>query len=99
MTTTQITLDIATAEGKTWLARITGLGGKFGIEREFINAAERNTSRSGMTGSAMYVIGAGAYESNEGRRRLGRRYWVVTQDGELKECQSAQAAVAAAATA
>ncbi len=72
-----IDLDICTPEGKTWLAAITGVGGKFGVDREFVNATERNTSGSGKTGTATYTVTDGVYESNEGRKRLGRRWWIV----------------------
>lgn len=81
-----LSLDIATDEGKTWLARVTGLGGKYGIEREWIHPIARNTSRSGRTGDAIYLVEDGVYESNEGRRRLGRRYWVVA-DGQVREVE------------
>jgi hypothetical protein len=76
----EIVLDIATYEGKTWLAVVTGVGGKYGIERTFVNAVRKDTSRSGATGSAVYVVDDGLYESNEGRKRLGRRYWRVQGD-------------------
>jgi hypothetical protein len=79
-----LNLDICTPEGKTWLAKIVGVGGKFGVEREFINPVEKNTSRSGLTGNADYLLEDGIYESNEGRRRLGRRWWIVA-DGEIRE--------------
>jgi len=78
MTTTTLDLDICTPEGKTWLALISGLDQKFGFDREFINPIDRSTSGSGKTGTATYMVGNGIYESNEGRRRLGRRYWRVT---------------------
>lgn len=74
---TEIALDICTPEGKTWLAAITGTDPKFGFNREFVNAVTRNTSKSGKTGNAIYVVDDGIYESNEGRRRYGRRYWRV----------------------
>lgn len=83
MTTVTITLDIATMEGKTWLAEIVGTDKKFGLQRVFVNAVQRRTSHSGKTGTAEYVVGPGLYESNEGRRRLGRRYWKVDSDGAL----------------
>jgi hypothetical protein len=73
----EMDLDVCTPEGKTWLARVTGLGGRFGIEREFVNTIARDTSRSGRTGTYTYMICDGVYESNEGRRRYGRRYWLV----------------------
>jgi hypothetical protein len=75
-----IALDVCTPEGKTWLARITGADQTFGIARDFVNAVERDTSRSGKTGTFTYVVEDGIYESNEGRRRLGRRYWRVQGD-------------------
>lgn len=82
--TIEMTLDICTPEGKTWLAEITGVGGKFGLERQFVRHASKNTSRSGMTGNATYLVDDGLYQSHEGRRRLGDRYWRV-QDGERTE--------------
>jgi hypothetical protein len=75
-----ISLDICTPEGKTWLAAVTGIGGEFGLEREFVSPIERHTSRSGATGTAVYEVGDGIYESSEGRKRLGRRFWRV--DGQ-----------------
>lgn len=86
-------LDVCTPEGKTWLARITGVGGRYGIERAFIRAATRNLSRSGKTGTMSYLIGPGVYESNEGRRRYGRRYWIVDEDG-LREVSQDEALAA-----
>src|SRR5690554_1929736 len=73
----EIQLDICTPEGKTWLARLDGLDESFGFDREFVRAVSRDTSRSGRTGTATYLVEDGVYESNEGRRRLGRRYWLV----------------------
>lgn len=84
MTTTTLDLDICTPEGKTWLALISGVDQRFGFDREFINPIEKSTSRSGMTGTATYMVGNGIYESNEGRRRYGRRYWRVA-DGVVTE--------------
>lgn len=83
MTRAEITLDVATMEGKTWLARITGLDKKFGLQREFVPAAARRLSKSGKTGSIEYLVEPGLYESNEGRRRLGRRYWRVDMEGSV----------------
>ena len=92
MITATITLDIATYEGKTWLARISGYpGGKFGFDREFVNAINRHTSRSGATGSVQYEVDPGLYESNEGRRRLGRRYWIVDAQGDISEIDQHEA--------
>lgn len=83
---TEIALDIATYEGKTWLARVNGRDASKpgGIDRSFINAYEKNTSRSGATGTAMYEVESGVYESNEGRKRYGRRFWIV-ENGEARE--------------
>lgn len=86
----EIALDVCTPEGRTWLARITGRDGRFGVEREFVNAAVSNLSRSGMTGWKSYEVPDGVYESNEGRRRLGRRYWIV-KDGEAVEASRVEA--------
>ena len=82
-TRAEITLDVCTPEGRTWLAEITGLDSKFGLSRTFVVAAERRISRSGKTGSIDYVVGPGLYESNEGRRRYGRRFWRVNDDGTV----------------
>lgn len=81
---TTIHLDVCTPEGKTWLAEITGLGGQFGFLRSFVNATESNFSRSGMTGTKTYDVSDGVYESSEGRRRYGRRFWKV-ENGEVTE--------------
>jgi hypothetical protein len=81
---TTIDLDICTPEGKTWLAEITGTDPRFGLAREFVAATSRSTSRSGRTGTATYAVRDGLYESNEGRRRLGKRYWRV-EDGNITE--------------
>ena len=91
--TAELNLDIATMEGKTWLAELTGTDAKFGFRREFINTVEKITSRSGKTGTASYLVGDGVYESNEGRKRLGRRYWIV-KDGEAREVDRAEALAA-----
>lgn len=77
-TTAIITLDVCTPEGKTWLARVTGMGGQYGLERDFCRAISRDLSRSGRTGTMTYAVSDGLYEANEGRRRLGRTYWRVT---------------------
>lgn len=90
---TEIVLDVCTPEGKTWLAQITGGGGKFGVEREFVNAAASNLSRSGMTGTKTYVVSDGVYESNEGRGRLGRRWWIV-RDGAATDVDRDEALAA-----
>jgi hypothetical protein len=90
----EITLDICTPEGKTWLARITGIDPKFGLNREFVNAVERNTSRSGKTGTVTYVVEPGVYESNEGRRRYGRRFWIVDADGTINRVERTDALAA-----
>lgn len=86
---TTIHLDVCTPEGKTWLARVTGTDNQYGLSRDFVAAAGKDTSRSGRTGTATYEVGDGFYESNEGRRRLGRRYWLV-KDGEAVEVERAQ---------
>ncbi len=91
---TTISLDVCTPEGKTWLAEIVGTGGKFGIERDFINRISTNTSRSGRTGSYDYIVPDNCVlESNEGRRRLGRRYWIVAA-GSVREVERDEALAA-----
>lgn len=78
----QIVLDVCTPEGKTWLARLTGLGGQFGVQRQFQHGRS-DLSRSGKTGSITYTVTDGIYESNEGRRSLRphqRKWWRVTGD-------------------
>jgi len=84
----EMKLDVCTPEGKTWLACITGIGGPYGFQREFVNTIARDTSRSGRTGTYTYLVTDGFYESNEGRRRLGRRYWKV-QNGVITEIDRA----------
>jgi len=93
--TAEIVLDICTPEGKTWLARITGPDPRFGVAREFIRAASRNTSRSGKTGQAVYLIGPGVYERHEGRRRLSGEngFFRVTETGETEPLGSAAEAL------
>jgi hypothetical protein len=74
-------LDVCTPEGKTWLARITGVGGRYGVDRDFVNSVSKDLSKSGKTGTFTYVLDTdGIYQSNEGRKRLGRRWWRVTGD-------------------
>lgn len=89
MALAEINLDVCIPEGKTWLARVTGLGGKYGIEREFLGPIARNLSDSGKTGDAIYAVPDGIYESNEGRRRLGRKFWHVV-DGHPDEINREQ---------
>jgi len=43
-----------------------------------------------MTGTKTYLVTDGAYESNEGRKRYGRRWWVVTGD-QVREVDRAEA--------
>jgi len=95
MTTVEIVLDVCTPEGKTWLARITGPDQRFGVAREFISPAERNTSRSGRTGTLTYVTGPGIYERREGRHSLKHRngFFRVTADGTIEPLESAKAAL------
>lgn len=89
-------LDICTPEGKTWLARITGVGGRYGVDRAFVNPVSKDVSKSGKTGTATYAITEdGVYQSNEGRRRLGRRWWRVTGD-TVEEIDEATALAEAA---
>lgn len=88
----RLTLDVCTPEGKTWCAKLVGLNPKFTFEREFINASEDNTTRSGRTGSKTYtLVEDGIYQSREGRRSLrgrdvrdhnGNRFYLV-QDGDI----------------
>ena len=92
-TSTEIHLDICTPEGKTWLARITGVGGKYGLDRDFVRAVERDTSRSGRTGTTTYLVTDGVYEANEGRRKLGRSYWIV-RDGAARKVSRDEAVAA-----
>ena len=75
-----IVLDVCTPEGNTWLARVTGSDKKFGVKRQFVNAVSSDLSKSGKTGSKTYLVDDGIYQSNEGRRRLGRRWWKVEGD-------------------
>lgn len=94
---TEISLDICTPEGKTWLARITGPDAQYGVAREFIRSAERSTSRSGQTGTASYLIGPGVYERREGRRNLSHQngFFRVTPGGGIQALPDAKAALAA----
>jgi hypothetical protein len=85
----QLHLDVCTPEGKTWLARLTGVGGKFGVEREF-QVGRKDLSRSGKTGTITYTLTDGIYESHEARRKLGRKWWRVTGD-EIVELLEAEA--------
>lgn len=98
MNETEIRLDICTPEGKTWLARITGPDPRYGVAREFIRPVEQSTSRSGKTGTALYLIGPGIYERHEGRRSLRDHngFFRVTGDGQVESLASAKAAVDAA---
>jgi hypothetical protein len=82
-----ITLDVCTPEGRTWLAEVTGVDRKYGLERVFVTAADRRLSKSGKTGSIDYTVGPGLYESNEGRRRFGRRFWRVDTDGTVHQIE------------
>lgn len=87
----QLDLDVCTPEGKTWLAQLTGLGGKYGVIRNFLNGRP-DLSRSGRTGTYTYTLTEpGVYESNEGRRRLGRKWWRVTDDGDVVEITEQEA--------
>lgn len=88
----QLHLDVCTPEGKTWCAEVTGRdrSAPGGLARDFMRIIERNTSRSGATGTYTYELGDGVYESNEGRRRLGRRFWIVA-DGKIRETDRAGA--------
>jgi len=95
MITAEIVLDVCTPEGKTWLARITGPDPQFGVARQFLRAAERNTSRSGRTGTLTYVAGPGVYERREGRHSLKHQngFFRVTGDGAVEQLASAKAAL------
>lgn len=86
MTSNELNLDVCTPEGKTWLSLRTGRGAH---DRQFIDPDERDLSRSGMTGTLTYIdLADGVYESNEGRRRLGRRWWII-KDGQITEVDAA----------
>jgi hypothetical protein len=77
----KIVLNVCTPEGRTWLALLTGVGGKFGFDRDFINAASKDLSRSGKTGSmTFYITDDGIYQSNEGRKRLGKTFYRIEGD-------------------
>jgi len=88
----ELDLDVCTPEGKTWLAQVLGTdrAAPGGLQREFLTAVSSRLSRSGMTGTKTYLVTDGAYESNEGRKRYGRRWWVVTGD-QVREVDRAEA--------
>lgn len=75
----EINLDVCTPEGKTWLACIVGTGGKYGLERDFMHRVGTSLSRSGRTGTVTFLVDDGVYEANEGRRKLGRSFYVVRE--------------------
>jgi hypothetical protein len=81
----EIRLDICTPEGKTWLAQLLPDHDdpRFDRGRSFVNG-RKETSKSGRTGTAVYQVGDGVYEANEGRRRLGRSWWIVAGDNARK---------------
>jgi hypothetical protein len=93
----EITLDICTPEGKTWLARITGPDPHYGVAREFIRPVSKVTSRSGRTGRCEYLVGPGVYERHEGRRSLSgdNGFFRVASDGGIVPLGSAKAALTA----
>lgn len=95
--TAEVILDICTPEGKTWMARITGPDARWGVARQFLNPVDKNTSRSGRTGMATYLLEPGVYERREGRNRLrgNNGFFRVTDDGEIVDLDSAKAALAA----
>ncbi len=94
----KIVLDVCTPEGKTWLAEVTGLDPKFGFQRSFVNPISRDTSRSGKTGTHTYLVDDGLYEANEGRRRLGKSYYRVTDDEATRISQDELIAALTCAT-
>jgi len=92
----ELVLDVCTPEGKTWLARVLrrDVSQPGNLARVFIRVDEYNLSGSRKTGNVTYTeLSDGVYESNEGRRRLGRRYWVVTGD-EIREVDRKEAMAA-----
>lgn len=91
MATAEIRLDICTPEGKTWLARLIPDHDASGYDRgrQFVNG-RRETSKSGRTGTAIYHVDDGVYEANEGRRRLGRSWWIV-EGGEARKVTEEEA--------
>lgn len=98
MSGTQITipLDVCSAKGKTWLARITGADEKYGLAREFVKVArgDDNRSRSGMTGSITYRIGDGVYEGNEPRSGKWGRFFIVVSGGRFRLVEKDEALAA-----
>jgi hypothetical protein len=54
-----ITLEFTPGK-KTWIARITGVGGKFGLEREFCGSAQRPNQH--VASKVSYCLGDGIHE-------------------------------------
>jgi hypothetical protein len=81
---TKIVLDVCTPEGTTWLARIVSTDGKYGLERDFLHPVDRRLSKNGKTGDVTYLVDNGVYEAYEGRRKLGRSFYII-RDGEARK--------------
>lgn len=64
-------------DGKTWLARVTGTDQKFGLARDFVNTVNRDMSKSGKTGTYVYLVEDGVYEGHEGDENT---FYVVRGD-------------------
>jgi hypothetical protein len=75
-----------------WVARLTGLDGKFGIKREFVKPVidYSNASRSGNRGVMMYWhVENGIYETCLGRRH--ERGFCRIENGWIMECTKEEA--------
>jgi hypothetical protein len=80
-----LSLEFAPGQ-KTWLARITALGGKWGLEREFVGSIEGRPPPAAY-GKLNYCLKDGVHECCE----KGERSFVLIQGAVLKQLTKEQA--------
>jgi hypothetical protein len=77
---------------RLWVAKLTGLGGKYGIEREFIDPVVdySNANKSGNRGVMMYWhVENGVYETSLGKRY--ERGFCRVENGWITRCTKEEA--------
>ena len=84
MTTTSTPVRIEARQsrtGKTWIARITGVGGAYGLDREFLDTESNGWLKPNKHhGVVAVVTEAGVYEESDGDQ--DRTLLVVAVSGE-----------------
>ena len=74
----EITLHYTERGAKTWCAKIAGPDNKHGYGREWVNPVAYRSGKTTGTGTRIYVLDDGLYETHEPSQASGKRYWRVS---------------------